>query len=158
MYLDKAKTLEELKTQYRAWTKKLHPDCGGTDEQMKALNAEYEKFFNILENRHNATADEAHQTTETACEFIEILEALRNCRGLDIELCGSWLWISGNTYENRNTLKAAGCKWSKGKGKWYWRHEEEQRVHNHRSMSMEWIRSRYGSEAVKGMEPDPLLA
>ena len=37
MYLDKAKTLEDLKQQYRAWTKKLHPDCGGSDEQMKAL-------------------------------------------------------------------------------------------------------------------------
>lgn len=158
MYLDKAKTLEDLKTQYRAWTKKLHPDCGGSDEQMKALNAEYERLFNILKDKHNAKADEAHQTTETAAEFIEILEALRNCRGLEIELCGSWLWISGNTYENRNTLKAAGCKWSKGKNKWYWRHEEEQRERRHRSMSMEWIRTRYGSEAVKGIDPDPLLA
>ena len=59
MYLDKAKTLEELKQQYRAWTKKLHPDCGGSDEQMKALNAEYERLFNILKDKHNAAADEA---------------------------------------------------------------------------------------------------
>lgn len=158
MYLDKSKTLEELKQQYRAWTKKLHPDCGGSDEQMKTLNAEYETLFNRLKDQHNATADEAHQTTETATEFIEILEALRNCRGLDIELCGSWLWISGNTYENRDILKAAGCKWSKSKSKWYWRHEEDTTGRHHRSMTMEWIRTRYGSEAVSSPAPDHVLA
>ena len=158
MYLDKAKTLEELKQQYRAWTKKLHPDCGGSDEQMKALNAEYERLFNILKDKHNAAADEAHQTTETAAEFIEILEALRNCRGLDIELCGSWLWISGNTYPHRDILKGSGYKWSKGKSKWYWRHDENRTTGHRKSMSMEWIRTRYGSEAVTSPAPDPLLA
>ena len=46
MYLNNCKTIEELKAQYRAWTKKLHPDCGGSDADMKALNLEYEKIFN----------------------------------------------------------------------------------------------------------------
>ncbi len=157
MYLDNAKTIEELKRLYRSWTKKLHPDCGGTDAEMKALNLEYERFFEILKNKHNATADEAHQTTETAAEFIEILEALRNCHGLIIELCGSWLWISGNTFENRDTLKAASCRWSKGKAKWYWRHEEDRTGRKHKSMTMDWIRTRYGSETITGAAPDPLL-
>ena len=158
MYLNNCKTLEDLKAQYRAWTKKLHPDCGGSDEHMKALNAEYEKFFTILKDKHNATADAAHQTTETAQEFINILEALRNCRGLVIEQCGSWLWISGNTYENRETLKAAGCKWSKNKAAWYWRHDEDRPERRHKSMTMDWIRSKYGSETVTGPAPDPMLA
>ena len=151
------KTIEELKREYRRLTKVYHPDCGGTDEQMKALNAEYEKMFNILKDRHNADADADHQTTETAAEFIDILEALRNCQGLDIELCGSWLWIGGNTYQNRDILKAAGCKWSKGKGKWYWHHEERQ-AGRHKSMTMDWIRDRYGSQTVTGFTPDPMLA
>lgn len=158
MYLKDCKTIEELKAQYRAWTKKLHPDCGGSTEQMKALNLEYEKMFNILKDKHNATADEAHQTTETAAEFIEILEALRNCHGLDIELCGSWLWIGGDTFNNREALKAAGCRWSKNKGKWYWRHEEKNGGRRHKSMTMDWIRDRYGSETINGFAPDPMLA
>ncbi len=157
MYLNGCKTIEELKQCYRSWTKKLHPDCGGSDEEMKVLNAEYEKCFEILKNKHNAAADEAHQTTETAAEFIEILEKLRNCHGLIIELCGSWLWISGNTYENRDTLKEAGCRWSKNKNKWYWRHEEDKPERKHKSMSMQWIRDRYGSETLAGAAPDPLL-
>lgn len=158
MYLHDCKTLDELKAAYRKWTKKLHPDCGGSDEQMKALNAEYEKFFTILKDRHNATADEAHQTTETAAEFIEILEALRNCSGLVIEQCGSWLWISGATYQHRVELKSAGCRWSKNKNAWYWRHDESRPERHHKSMSMEWIRTKYGSETVSGPAPDPMLA
>lgn len=150
-------TIEELKREYRRMTKIFHPDCGGTDEQMKALNAEYERMFNILKDRHNSTADADHQTTETAAEFIEILEALRNCQGLDIELCGSWLWIGGNTFPNKDMLKAAGCKWSKSKSKWYWHHEERQ-TGRHKSMSMDWIRDRYGSQSVTGFAPDPMLA
>ena len=44
-YLMNCKTLEELKKAYRAFTKKLHPDCGGTKEEMQQLNDEYEKMF-----------------------------------------------------------------------------------------------------------------
>ena len=61
-----AVAMEELKQQYRAWTKKLHPECGGSDAEMKALNLEYEQMFEALKRKHNATADAAHQTTETA--------------------------------------------------------------------------------------------
>lgn len=158
MYLKDCKTLDELKAAYRKWTKKLHPDCGGSDAEMKALNLEYEQMFEALKRKHNATADAAHQTTETAQEFIDILEALRNCHGLVIEQCGSWLWISGNTYPHRDILKGSGCKWSKGKNKWYWRHEENRTTGHRKSMSMEWIRTRYGSETVASSAPDPMLA
>lgn len=145
MYLNHCKTLEELKKEYRRLTKKLHPDCGGTDEEMKALNAEFEKFFAILKDKHNATADEAHKTTETAADFMHVVEALLNLDGITVEICGSWLWISGNTYRHKTALKEAGCKWASAKKLWYWRSEDKAAT-SHKSVSMERIREKYGSE------------
>lgn len=145
-YLKDAKTIEELKKLYRAWTKKLHPDCGGSKEEMQQLNAEYEEKFEILKKAHNAAADENHQTTETPNEFIEIIEKLIHLDGLEIELCGSWLWIGGNTYSHKEELKAAGCIWSKNKGRWYWRHEEQGRKHYKGTKTLDEIRFKYGSQ------------
>lgn len=160
MYLDTAKTLDELKQQYRAWTKKLHPDCGGSDSDMKTLNLEYERMFNILKDKHNATADDAHKTTEAPTDFINIIDHLMKMSGIQVELCGSWLWITGNTYYHKNNLKACGCRWSSSKKKWYWRANEDGYQGKHKAKSMEEIRERYGSQVFTsaGANARPALA
>lgn len=145
-YFNGVTTLDELKAAYRRLAKKLHPDHGGSTEAMQALNAEYESLFQILKDKHNATADEYHQTTEAPHEFIDIINALLKLDGLEVELCGSWLWIGGETLKHREALKAAGCRWSKNKAKWYWRHPEDARPHKGHSKSMDYIRVKYGSQ------------
>lgn len=146
MYLKDCKTLDELKAAYRKWTKKLHPDCGGTDAEMKALNLEYEQMFEALKCKHNATADAAHQTTETARDFMDIIEKLIRMEGVLVEQCGSWLWLSGNTYPHRTELREAGCRWSSSKKRWYWRSPEEAYSKKHKAVDMEDIRNKYGSQ------------
>ncbi len=145
-------TLDELKAEYRRLTKLHHPDLGGDAETMKAVNNEYAEVFEILKNSHNAQADEAHQTTEAPEEFIEIIDKLLKLDGLDIELCGSWIWIGGNTREHKDALKAAGCRWSKNKSKWYWRHEEDGYTWHRKGQltTMSYIRSKYGSQHIVG--------
>ena len=118
---------------------------------MKAANTEYEKAFKLLKDKHNAQADEQHQTTETPREFIEIIDKLLRMEGLDIELCGCWIWIGGNTREHKDELKAAGCRWSKNKAKWYWRHEEDgHKWYKGKARSMDYIRDKYGSQHISG--------
>ena len=46
------RTLEELKKAYHQLCLKLHPDVGGSDEEMKILNAEYEQLFERVKNIH----------------------------------------------------------------------------------------------------------
>ena len=72
---------------------------------MQQINAEHDALFETLKKKHNASADEYHQTTETPEEFREIIMKLIIIPGLDIELCGSWLWIGGNTFGIGITLK-----------------------------------------------------
>lgn len=139
-------TLEELKREYRRLVMIHHPDHGGDTATMQAINAEHDALFDALKAKHNAEHDEDHQTTETPEEFREIIEALLRMDGVEVELCGSWLWIGGNTRAHKDDLKAAGCRWSSSKKLWYWRHAEDaHRWHRGRSTIGE-IRTKYGSQ------------
>lgn len=145
-YFTNITTLDELKKAYRRLAMVHHPDVGGDLETMKAINAEHDALFLRLKDEHNAAADEHHQTTETPEEFRDIITALLNLSGLEVELCGSWLWIGGNTREHKEALKAAGCRWSPNKKLWYWRHEEDGSRWHRGKKTMNQIRSKYGSQ------------
>lgn len=47
-YFINVNTLEELRKQYKELLKKYHPDNGGSEEITKAVNAEYDKLFKVL--------------------------------------------------------------------------------------------------------------
>lgn len=148
-YFENCATLDDLKKAYRSAAMKHHPDVGGDPETMKQINNDYAARFEILKSRHNETSDEYHKTTETADEFRDIVATLLRLDDLEIELCGSWLWIGGNTIEHKDTLKAAGCRWSSNKKLWYWHHPEEGVKWRKRKTSMQEIRTKYGSETIQ---------
>lgn len=149
-YFAACTTLDELKKEYRRLAMIHHPDHGGDTATMQAINGEYAETFARLKNQHNAAADEAHQTTETPEEFIAIISQLLRIPGLIVELCGSWLWITGETYAVRDQLKAAGCRWSSSKKAWYWHHPEEGHRWHKGTATMSDIRTKYGSQTYKG--------
>lgn len=145
MYFDNCTTLAELKKAYKAAALEHHPDRGGNVETMKAVNIEYSAKFAELKHNHN-TAPNSKQTTETPEEFKVIIEKLLHMDGVEVELCGSWLWIAGNTFLHKSELKAAGCRWSRSKKKWYWRHAEKGCHWSRGKSTMQDIRDKYGSE------------
>lgn len=145
-YFENITSLDELKKAYRRLAMQHHPDRGGSTEIMKEINREHDTLFETLKTQHNETADEYHQTTETPEEFRTIIELLLKLDGLTVELCGSWLWIGGNTREHKDALKAAGCCWSNNKKLWYWHHAEEGRKWRRGKASMSDIRMKYGSQ------------
>ena len=145
-YFTNINTLDELKAAYRRLSMKHHPDRGGDTATMQEINAEHDELFERLKKQHNASADEFHQTTETPEEFREIIELLLRLEGLTVELCGSWLWIGGDTRQHNETLKDAGCRWSNNKKLWYWHHAEEGRKWRRGKATMSDIRTKYGSQ------------
>ena len=40
--------------------------------------------------------------------------------GIEIEVVGSWLWLSGSTYEHREEIKKLNFRYSKKHKKWYY--------------------------------------
>lgn len=161
MYFENCANLNELKATYKSLALKHHPDMGGDVRVMQAINAEYDRVFARLKDAQNKKASQpeskTHKTTETPEEFRAVVEALLKMQGLDIELCGSWLWISGDTYPHKEELKAAGCLFSGSKKRWYWRHPEDDCRWSRGKKSMSDIRAKYGSEWIgKSPERDKL--
>lgn len=170
-FFTECQTLDDLKRAYRAAAMKHHPDRGGSTETMQQINAEYEKAFEVLKRRQNArAAQEAEDdtvptwkktktTTENAGDFIRIVSELLKLDGLEVELCGRWLWIGGDTMKHRDALKALGCRWSAQKKLWSWHFAEEGDGWHRGKKTMAQIRQKYGSTTfTKGQQPDALPA
>ncbi len=145
-------TIEELKKEYKRLALKHHPDIGGKDADMKEINAEYDALFaklkDVHQNAEGKTYTAKEESKEKASDFKEIIEKLIRLDGIQIEICGSWLWITGNTINHRETLKALKFRWSKSKKAWYF-HDEGYRKNNNKNFSLDEIRDLYGSETIK---------
>lgn len=161
MYFDDCATLNELKAIYKALALKNHPDLGGDVRTMQGINAEYDRAFAELKDNQNRKAEEpeseCRKTTEAPEEFREVVAALLKIKEIELELCGSWIWISGNTYEARTELKAAGCLYSRTKKRWYWRHVEDDCRWSRGKQTMGEIRAKYGSEWLGEPQEDKKL-
>lgn len=156
-YFKSAKTLEELRKQYRDLLKKFHPDNPqGSTEATQKINAEYDRLFKELKNKHESdTEDESkaefnkmkYDFTEDQ-KLREVLQKIIRFSGINIEIVGCWIWVDGNTYEYKNDLKELGFKWASQKKKWYF-HTEEFRKKSHKKLSMDDIRNYYGSTEIE---------
>lgn len=146
-------TLEELKSAYKHLAIANHPDHGGSTETMQQINAEYTDLFEQLKNTHrNADGKQytsRESTDEAPAEFIELIEKLLNLPGIIIELCGSWLWITGDTRTVKDDLKTLGFRWSSNKSAWYY-HRDGYHKRSKKSCTLDDIRLMYGSTQYSG--------
>ena len=146
------KTCEAGKARYRDLVRQYHPDNGASGEEMKEITVEFkiwfERFKNIHETAKGETYTQETESTETPEDFMDIINNLSTIPNISVEICGTWLWISGNTYPVRTQLTSFGCRWSKGKKKWYWTTDEYSRV-RYKTPTMAQIRQMYGSQKVK---------
>lgn len=148
------KNISELRATYKELIKKYHPDCGGDLETMQEINAEYDALFAKLP-KDAPQGDTAETQTAANGDGVTdamraVLERLASLDGIKIEICGSWVWVSGATYPVKDAIKAAGCFFSRKKSMWYWRAAESGHYHKRGGASMEQIREKYGSESYTG--------
>lgn len=153
-YFEGVKTIEELKKAYFKAAMENHPDHGGDLETMKAINNMYAELQKKLKDVHakhgtNKTYTAANGTTEVPEDFINIVNELLKFEGLEIELCGRWLWIGGNTKEHKDDLKTLGCKWCSQKKLWSWHFPEDGKKRHKGVMPMDEIRETYGSSVIR---------
>lgn len=159
-YFKNVNTLEELRKQYKELLKRYHPDNpNGSTEATQQINQEYEKLFKLLKDKHDSrqTSNTEEKTSfynnmkydfSEDIKLREVLNKVINFTDVTIELCGSWIWISGNTYQYKKELKEIGFKWASNKKAWYW-HSEAFRKRSNKKLSMNDIRKYYGSTEVQ---------
>lgn len=149
-YFENCTTLEDVKQTYKKLARQLHPDCNkdrDTTADFQQMQKEYEEAWKRCSSTHKDASGQTYtkETTETPEAYASIIEALLKMPGLLIELCGSWLWITGNTIQHKDSLKALGFKYASNKKAWYY-HEGEYHKRSKNKKSMQDIRNMYGSE------------
>lgn len=146
-YFNGIKTAEEAKQLYHELAKRLHPDNGGDVEEFKKMQAEFSDLWNRVKSVHrNSEGAEYHsETNETASAYMKIVDIVFRMKDVDLELCGTWLWATGSTYQYRETFRDLGFRWSKSKRAWYYS-PEGFTGRRKGYYSLNEIRQTYGSE------------
>ena len=145
-------SLDDLKSAYRLACKQYHPDVNPNGEElMKLINIAYEF---LAEHLHKWTYEQA--TGEQGIDeiFQEILNKIKHLPEIKAEVCGTWLWISGNTRKYKDYFKEINLRYAPKKHCWYWR-PEGYRKKTKRIFDMQEIRLTFGSIEV---EPEPISA
>jgi hypothetical protein len=78
-----------------------------------------------------------------------IIDEIQHLPNIEAEICGNWLWVSGDTKPKASFFREIGLKWASKKEMWYWRpagyRKKSKKVYN-----MDEIRNRFGSKKVLG--------
>lgn len=77
----------------------------------------------------------------------EAASKLAKIEALNLELCGTWLWISGDTKPHKEELKEVGAHWAPKKKMWYVSPIGAKRFHR-KEQDMNSIRNTYGCEVL----------
>jgi len=141
-YFSDCNTLDQLKARYKELAMLHHPDRGGNTQIMQQINLQYESMKKNPSLKFWKQKEEAKQDF---IEFPEIINKIIGLEGIIIELCGSWLWLSGNTFRYKQQLKKVGFLYADQKHFWYWRPHNYKSA-NRKPISIEEIRRKYGSD------------
>jgi hypothetical protein len=143
-FFAECRTLDECKREYKRLALLHHPDRGGDTATMQELNNQYQQimrnpFFGFWRAKEEAKAD-----------FIQFPDIINQIIGFDItiEVCGNWIWLSGNTFACKDELKKIGFFFAPKKSMWYWR-PRDFKSSNKDPKDMDFIRSKYGSDVVQ---------
>lgn len=148
-YFINCQNLDEIRRKYKELALLHHPDRpNGDTVTMQFINNEYEYciknpfFFNQEHQKHQEKTIHLEQ-------FKDIIDKIICLPGIQIEICGRWIWVSGNSYPVRATLKAAGMKYARKKYQWYWHAPDEKKFRRTKTYSMQNIREKYGSDVIQ---------
>ncbi|QSF43513.1 hypothetical protein [Paenibacillus tianjinensis] len=152
-YFQSCKTKQEAKKLFRELAKINHPDAGGSNDEMVAIIAEYEAMMKKLPSQKDEHSNTENQTEE---EFnLHVSEELKTVINnishlpLDIEVIGTWIWVSGiNTYKYKSYLTANNFVWCPSKKMYSWHMEKAKKGYYGKPQEIEKIRFTYGSTKV----------
>lgn len=133
-----------IKKAYRSACSKYHPDKGGSKEMMQAVNQAYEILKDFEGEVESGDKGYAEALNEALLKIIDL-------PGIEIEVCGAWIWVTGNTKPHKEALgmNGAGFRWASKKKAWYYRPSDWKSV-SRGNFSLDDIRDKHGSEKVKG--------
>lgn len=154
-YFEGIQDIPSLRERYKKLVFRYHPDLNPEkdDSIMKLVNCEYERLLEIFraKDSHFQSFSEEKKADEARFdkELREKLDTLFCFPDeIVIEICGSWIWLSGETRKHKEVIKEKGFFFSGDKKKWYWKPSDYKRK-NWKKWDIEKIRAVYGSEEYR---------
>ena len=123
-YFSGRKTREEIRARFVQLAKVLYPDNGGNAEEFKAMMQEYQTAYNAASEAKTESGKE-RTINYDSFKFANIINSIITFDGIKIEIIGSWIWVSGNSFAYHEQLKALHFWWSKSKKAWYFNGEDK---------------------------------
>ncbi len=141
---------DEIKLHYRELAKEFHPDKGGDTAVMQDINNEYHEALKALDTHvFNDRTYKYNHTVEDA--IVEKIKKVITLSGVVVEICGYWLWVTGDTIPHKEYLKENGFRFSFKKKAWYF-HTMKYYSKKSAGWSMNTIRNVWGSNVVASNE------
>jgi hypothetical protein len=145
--------LASCETAYRRAAMKYHPDrAGGSVEMMQAVNDAVESIRTWYRDPENAPLRDHAEPSGYGDLLAAAIAAVVELEGIAIEICGSWIWVTGDTKPHRDAFKAAGYRWGAKKMAWFFR-PAGFKSRSRGNWSLDEIREHHGSQAVPGRAP-----
>ena len=149
--LNNTATFEDIKLAYRKACSTYHPDRNPAGlEMMKLINNAYQALSDYV------VGTVTEESSDYGDEINTALNSIINL-GLTIEVCGSWLWVSGDTRPHKDMLKENGFKWAPKKMMWHFR-PSDYKSFNRGNWDMSRIREAHGSHTIKNKSYNQLSA
>ena len=148
---DNKLTRKELKKLFRKLTLKNHPDHGGDTEMMRLIIEAFEvlkeQYSFVIEVDKEFEEDENYWKIDDP-EMEKVYKSIYHFENIKIEICGYWMWVTGETYPYRSELKNAGLFYARKKVAWYWKPADKNSLGRGKA-SLEYIRKKYGSKSLE---------
>jgi len=138
-----------VKKAYREACSKYHPDRNPAGaEMMVAVNLSYETLKDF-------EGTQEYEAENFGDALIQALNLAKSLHGVTIEVCGNWVWLSGDTKPHKDILRNSketlpdnnGFKWASKKKEWYFRPSDWSSI-SRGSFTKDDIRARHGSTLV----------
>ena len=153
-YFQSCETNDDCKKRYRELCKKLHPDNGGNEAEFKVMQEQFAKVFERLKHFTRNVQGEKYEkhTEERPEEFMNAMNTIIHYTDLEIEICGRWIWVGGNTRDYTDVLKKAGFFYRGDKKMWSWNSKDDRTRRHSKRFTMNEIREMHGSKRVETEE------
>lgn len=148
-YFKECTSIDEVKKLYRKLAMESHPDKGGSIEIMQMINAAYDIAIKKVLLKENVTSSEFEKSILQNEKYKTVINSIITIENITIEVVGVWIWVTGDTKPCKEILKKAGFFYAYKKNAWYFRTEENKSKHQTKSLPLEDIRKKYGSEHIQ---------